>query len=104
MQAMMEQIALTESEAEQIRMQAAAEAKELIARAKTQAEKAIVEADEREREKTKAAQQQAQIDGAALCDALLSDAKVRIVTDRAEAEKNIPSAVKYLVERVETLA
>ncbi|MDD3400030.1 MAG: hypothetical protein PHT58_00155 [Eubacteriales bacterium] len=104
MQAMMEQIALTEQEAENIRAKAIQDAKDSIARAKADAEAAIKVADDKEREKTKAALLQAEIDGAALGQSMMEEARVKIGSDRKFAEEKIPEAVKYLIERVESLA
>ncbi len=104
MQAMLEQIALTEKEAENIRLQAAQQAKDSISKAKEEAERAVAKADQSEREKTKEAQKQAELDGEALGQSLIDDAAERINYNKKLAEDNIPEAVKYLIEKVENLA
>ncbi|MDO4543894.1 MAG: hypothetical protein Q4C01_05005 [Clostridia bacterium] len=100
---MIGEIANTEERAEQIRKDALLQGKELVNKTKADMEQRLKETDDREREKTKSALMQAEIDGKALAESILNEAITGIEKRRSAAEQRIPAAVDYLLERVETL-
>lgn len=102
MQNMLERIAAAEKQADQILEQANAEAKELIARTKSECADAVEAARTEEMKKTADAVEKAERDGESLADGILADVRAEIEAVTHTALKKIPDAVSYLMERIET--
>ena len=101
MTSIMERIAEAETRADAILEEANRTARELVAKTKTEAADAIAAAAESQRAHTVEILQQAQTDSEAI--AAEGTERAKSETDKliGEAEKKVPEAVAYLMERIE---
>lgn len=98
---MMERIATAEQEADNIRQQAIADAKEAIAAAAADAQSRYQSADEEQRELTWQAKQEALARGEQLICDLAEQNRAKTAALIAQAQTRVEGAVEYLIERVE---
>jgi len=100
MRSIIDEIATAEEQAEQIRQGAAAQARDMTAKAREQAEHALLEAAESERSKTEAELEESRLSG----EQIAKDAVVAYEREAQElctrAEGKVERAVAYLVEKV----
>ena len=101
MTSIMERIADAETRADAILEEAARTAREAVAKAKTDADEAIAAAAEQERTATAQSLLKAQADGEAIAADVTAKAKAETDALLKEAEKNVPEAIAYLMERIE---
>ncbi len=102
MQNMLERITAAEQQADQMLEQAGTQARELIARTKAEAETAVTDAQAEERSKTAAALAAAERQGEQEAAGILAEVRSEIESVRTAAQKKLPDAVSYLMERIET--
>ena len=102
MDSMIDKIRAAEKQAEDIRAQAAVDARDMGARAREEAAERLVAAAEDERRKTRDALAKAEEDGKALSEQVLSAAREVVAQEEAAARANLNKAVAYLMERVDT--
>ena len=102
MESMIDKIRAAEKQAEDIRAQAAVDARDMGARAREEAAERLVAAAEDERRKTRDALAKAEEDGKALSEQVLSAAREVVAQEEAAARANLNKAVAYLMERVDT--
>lgn len=100
MHSIIDEIAEAEKQAEEIRQQAAAQARESISFAQADAATALSDAEIAERDKTRAALLQAEQDGDALAQTILSDMAKEADELCARARERSAEAVSYLVKKV----
>ena len=101
MASIMERIAEADTRADAILEEANRTARELVAKTRTEAEDAIVAAAETQRIQTVEILRQAQTDGEAIAAEVTERAKSETDKLIGAAERNIPEAVAYLMERIE---
>ena len=101
MQTMLDRIAEAEQQADAILEQASKDAKDSIAKAKTDAEAAVAEAAESEHKQTADALARAESEGERLSEQILCDVRKDIIQSHAAAAEHVPEAVTYLMERIE---
>jgi len=102
MDSMIDKIRAAEQQAEDIRAQAATDARDMAARAREEAAQRLTAAAESERQKTREALQKAEDDGKALSEKVLAEARKIVAREEATARAKLPDAVAYLMERVDT--
>ena len=102
MDSMIDKIRAAEQRAEDIRAQAATDARDMAARAREEAAERLTAAAESERQKTREALQKAEEDGKLLSVQVLSAAREVVTREEAAARAKLPDAVAYLMERVDT--
>ena len=95
MDSMIDKIRAAEQQAEDIRAQGLADARDMGARARE-------EAAEEERQKTRDALVKAEEDGKALSAQVLAAAREVVAREEAAARAKLPDAIAYLMERVDT--
>lgn len=100
MHSIIDEIAAAEQQAEDIRQQAAAKAREAIGFAQADAEAALTDADISEREKTREALAQAEKDGDAAAQALLLQMEKEAEALCKTARERSEDAVAYLIKKV----
>ena len=101
MDSMIDKIRAAEQRAEDIRAQAATDARDMAARAREEAAERLTAAAESERQKTREALQKAEEDGKLLSAQVLSAAREGVAREEAAARAKLPDAVAYLMERVD---
>ena len=101
MTSIMERIAEAETRADAILEEANRTARERVAQERTDADEAIAAAAESERIHTAEILRQAQTDGEAVAAEVTQRADSETKKLIADAEKHIPEAVAYLMERIE---
>jgi V/A-type H+-transporting ATPase subunit G/H len=101
MTSIMERIAEAETRADAILEEANRTARERVAKERTDADEAIAAAAESERIHTAEILRQAQTDGEAVATEVTQRAASETKKLIADAEKHIPEAVAYLMERIE---
>ncbi len=101
MTSIMERIAEAETRADAILEEANRTARERVAKERTDADEAIAAAAESERIHTAEILRQAQTDGEAVAAEVTQRAASETKKLIADAEKHIPEAVAYLMERIE---
>ncbi len=101
MASIMERIAEAETRADAILEEANRTARECVANARTEADEAIAAAAESERTHTAEMLRSAQIDGEAIAAEVTQKALSETEKLIREAERNVPEAVAYLMERIE---
>ena len=104
MRSIIDEIAAAEQQADEIRLAATVSARERIAKANEQAAAALSELDAAEREKTREALLQAERDGEVAAARMREDMAAEAKALCAEAEKRIPAASDYLLQRVQSRA
>ena len=102
MDSMIDKIRAAEQQAEDIRAQAAVDARDMAARAREEAAEKLAAAAENERQKTREALAKAEEGGKALAQQVLADARKVVAREEAAARAKLPDAVAYLMERVDT--
>ena len=102
MDSMIDKIRAAEQRAEDIRAQAATDARDMAARAREEAAERLTAAAESERQKTREALQKAEEDGKLLSAQVLSAAREGVAREEAAARAKLNDAVAYLMERVDT--
>lgn len=100
MRSIIDEISAAEREAEEIRQQAAAAAREAISFAQADAETALSDADIAERDKTREALAKAEREGDAIAQQILLSMEQEADTLCAGARERSAEAVTYLVKRV----
>lgn len=103
MRSMIEEIRDAEKQAEEIRAQAVSDSRDMVGKARVDAEAAIAAAAEAERQKTRDALIQAEKDGVLLSEQVLSREREGIKEQESSARSKMDKAVAYLVERIEAL-
>ena len=101
MTSIMERIAEAESRADAILEEANRTARELVAKERTDADEAIAAAAESERTHTAEMLRQAQEDGEAMATEVTDKAKAETQKLIGIAERHVPEAIAYLMERIE---
>lgn len=101
MTSIMERIAEAEAQADAILEDANRMARETVAKAKTDAEETIAAAVEQERAATAQSLVKAQSDGEAIAADVTAKAKAETEALIKDAERNVPEAIAYLMERIE---
>lgn len=104
MRSIIDEIAAAEQQADEIRLAAAASAREQIALANERAAKALSELDKAEREKTREALVAAERDGEIAATRMREDMAAEATKLCAEAEGRIDVAGNYLLQRVQNRA
>ena len=102
MDSMIDKIRAAEQQAEDIRAQAATDARDMAARAREEAAERLIAAAEAERQKTREALLKAEEDGKALSEQVLSKAREAVAQEENAARGNLAKAIAYLMERVDT--
>ncbi len=101
MDSMIDKIRAAEQQAEDIRAQAAADARDMAARAREESAERLIRAAEEERQKTREALARAEEDGKVLSTQVLARAREIVTREEAAARAKLPDAVAYLMERVD---
>ena len=101
MTSIMERIAEAETRADGILEEANRAARELVAKARTDADEAIAAAAASERVHTAEMLKAAQEDGEAIAAEVTEKARTETKRQIEAAERNVPEAVAYLMERIE---
>ncbi|MBQ1632867.1 MAG: V-type ATP synthase subunit H [Clostridia bacterium] len=101
MTSIMERIAEAETRADEIIEEANRTARERVAKARTAADESIAAAAESERRHTAEILSQAQEDGKAIAAEVTDKAKAETHKLIEAAERNVPEAIAYLMERIE---
>ena len=104
MRSIIDEIAAAERQADEIRLAAAASAREQIALANERAADTLSEQDKAEREKTREALLQAERDGETAAARMREDMAAEARKLCAEAEGRIDVAANYLLQRVQNRA
>ena len=102
MDSMIDKIRAAEKQAEEVRAQGLADARDMAARAREEAAERLAAAAEAERQKTREALSKAEEDGKALSRQVLEKARETVEREEAAARARLPEAVAYLMERVDT--
>ena len=102
MDSMIDKIRAAEQQAEDVRAQAAADARDMAARAREEAAERLIAAAEAERQKTREALAKAEENGKVLARQVLAEAREVVAREEAAARAKLPDAVAYLMERVDT--
>ena len=102
MDSMIDKIRAAEQQAEDIRAQAATDARDMATRAREEAAERLIAAAEAERQKTREALAKAEEDGKVLARQVLAEAREVVAREEAAARAKLPNAVAYLMERVDT--
>ena len=102
MDSMIDKIRAAEKQAEDIRAQAATDARDMGARVREEAAERLAAAAEDERQKTRDALTKAEEDGKALSEQVLAAAREVVAREEAAARAKLNDAVAYLMERVDT--
>ena len=102
MDSMIDKIRAAEKQAEDIRAQAATDARDMAARAREEAAERLIAVAEAERQKTREALTKAEEDGKVLARQVLAEAREVVAREEAAARAKLPDAVAYLMERVDT--
>ena len=102
MDSMIDKIRAAEQQAEDIRAQAVADARDMAVRAREEAAERLIAAAEAERQKTREALAKAEEDGKVLARQVLAEAREVVAREEAAARAKLPDAVAYLMERVDT--
>lgn len=100
MRSIIDEIANAETEAEKLRADAVAAARERVVQAKNDAEKRLNHAETNEREKTRKALEDADREGNALSESILADMRAEAEKQCAAADGKMDGAVSYLLEKV----
>ena len=101
MTSIMERIAEAETRADAILEEANRTARERVAKERTDADEAIANAAESERVHTAEMLRQAQTDGEAMAAEVTDRAKAETQKLIGAAERHVPEAIAYLMERIE---
>jgi len=104
MRSIIDEIALAEEQAAQIRHQAAESARELLAAARVKAEENLAFAESQEREKTREELEKAEKDGREQAEAIFKEIAETSERQCADASLRIDDAVKYLMRKVQEIA
>ena len=102
MDSMIDKIRAAEQQAEDIRAQAVADARDMAVRAREEAAERLAAAAEAERQKTREALNKAEEDGKVLAQKVLLEAREVVAREENAARAKLPDAVAYLMERVDT--
>ena len=102
MDSMIEKIRAAEQQAEDIRAQAVADARDMAVRAREEAAERLAAAAESERQKTREALAKAEEDGKVLSEKVLLEAREVVAREETAARAKLKDAVAYLMERVDT--
>jgi len=102
MESMIDKIRAAEKQAEDIRAQAATDARDMAVHAREEATERLAAAAEAERQKTRDALAQAETEGKELAQQVLSQARETVAKEEAAAREKMAQAVAYLMERVDT--
>lgn len=100
MRSIIDEIATAEEQAEQIRQNAAVQAREMTAKAREQAERALHETAELERSKTETELEQSRMQGEQIAKEAVASFEREAQELCARAEGKIDRAVVYIVEKV----
>lgn len=100
MRSIIDEIAAAELEADAIRQRAAAEARETLGFAQSDAETALSDAEIAERDKTREALQNAEYEGEAMAQKMLQDMEHEADALVEKARQRHADAVSYLVKKV----
>lgn len=104
MRSIIDEIALAEEQAEQIRQAAAVSARELLAAARVKAEENLVFAETQEREKMREELEKAEADGREQAETILKELADAAEAQCANASLRIDDAVNYLMQKVQEIA
>ncbi|MGN0784074.1 MAG: hypothetical protein ACI4MR_00260 [Candidatus Aphodomorpha sp.] len=104
MRSIIEEIAHAETEAEAIRQSAAAESRELIQKARADAEQETARLAEQEREKTRTALEKAEEDGKQLAQTIQQDLLAAADAQCSNAQQRVDEAIHYLMQKVQEIA
>lgn len=104
MRSIIEEIAQAEDRAEQIRAEAAAKARELVAAARDGSARALDSAQAEEQEKTRLALAVAEAEGETDAKRTLADMEREADALCARAVERLPETVQYLVEKAREIA
>lgn len=104
MRSIIDEIARAEQQADEIRATAASSAREMISSAKAETEQALIQQESEEREKNRAALENAERDGAALAEELQKQIEAEADKLCSAAEKQVDSAIEYLLKKVQEIA
>ena len=104
MRSIIGEIENAEARAEEIRLSAAAESREIIASARDDAERALSQLDEQERVETASALEVASKEGEAIADSMLQKMSAEADQLCVAARDKLDNAVKYLIDRVRETA
>ena len=102
MDSMIDKIRAAEKQAEDIRAQGLADARDMAARAREEAAERLAAAAEAERQKTREALVKAEEEGKVLSGQVLAQARDAVAREEKAARAKIADAVAYLMERVDT--
>ena len=102
MDSMIDKIRAAEKQAEDIRAQAVADARDMAVRAREEAPERLAAAAESERQKTREALAKAEEDGKVLSAQVLLEAREVVAREETAARAKLKDAVAYLMERVDT--
>lgn len=101
MTSIMERIAEAETRADAILEEANRAARELVAKARTEADETIAAEAEQARRNTAEILLQAQTDGEAIAAEVTQKARTETERQITAAERHVPEAIAYLMERIE---
>lgn len=104
MRSIIDEIAQAEAQAEQIRQDAAVSARELLQKARVDAEQGLQSLNDEEREKTRLALEQAEREGHGLADAIQKQLSDEADALCGEARGRLGDAVNYLMRKVQEIA
>ena len=104
MRSIIDEIAQAESQADQIRQEAAAASRELMQKSRAEAEQALVNLEAEERETTRLALEKAEQDGKALAESIEKELSDAADAQCETARGRLDSAVNYLMQKVQEIA
>ena len=104
MSTIIDEIAKAETQADEIRVLAAAKAREAVAAAKDEAQQALSQQESKERETTRRMLDEAEKDGTALAGKLTADMEAEADNLCKQAEQKSDQAIEYLLNKVRGLA
>lgn len=104
MRSIIDEIAQAESQADQIRLEAAAASRELMQKSRAEAEQALANLEAEERETTRLALEKAEQDGKALAESIEKELSDAADAQCETARGHLDSAVNYLMQKVQEIA
>ncbi len=100
MRSIIDEIAYAEAKADEVRVNAAQSARELLLTAREQSEHELAALEKREREETRSALEKAEADGERVAQETMRDMLEAAARQCAGAEERLPAAVAFLMNKV----
>jgi len=104
MRSIIDEIALAEEQAEQIRQESVSAARELLNASRLEAEREYVRVEDEEREKMREALEKAEQDGQQQAEQTLKELAATADLQCEEAKLRVGDAVQYLLKKVQEIA